>query len=116
MLSLVFSVILASDYGLKPIIRERYIAEVKFMYEDRVPLFQEGTVKWFDPFKGYGFIERRDDSDIFVHYNDIIVKQDEFRRLYDGQEVRFRVGIGPRGEYAYNVFPSSSWFIYDKEK
>lgn len=86
------------------------------MYDDRVPAFQEGRVKWFSGVKGYGFISRRDDSDVFVHYRDIIMFEDEFRQLYNGQEVRFRVGMGPHGEYAYNVFPSSKWFTYDKKK
>jgi len=86
------------------------------MYEKKRPPIQEGKVLWFDPLKGYGFIERPNDSDLFVHFSDIIALGREFQRLYDGQDVRYRVGIGPRGEYAYNVFPCRKWFYYKAGK
>jgi len=61
----------------------------------------EGTVKWFDVRKGYGFIEMDDGSDVFVHYSDI--RNDGFKTLYEGQLVRFDIEQRPRGQAAVNV-------------
>lgn len=82
------------------------------MFSKRRPPLKEGKVLWFNAEKGFGFIERKNDSDLFVHFRDIMTVRDEFRRLYKGQEVRYRVAMGPRGEYAINVFPSRKWFSY----
>ncbi|WP_296004414.1 cold shock domain-containing protein [uncultured Veillonella sp.] len=60
-----------------------------------------GTVKWFNAEKGYGFIEREDGSDVFVHYSAI---QDEgFKSLTEGQNVEFDIVDGNRGPQAANV-------------
>ena len=60
-----------------------------------------GTVKWFNDQKGFGFIEREDDDDVFVHYSAI---QDEgFKSLEEGQEVEFEVVEADRGPQAENV-------------
>ena len=60
-----------------------------------------GKVKWFNPEKGYGFIEREDGNDVFVHFSAI---QDEgFKTLAEGQEVEFEIVEGPRGPQAANV-------------
>jgi CspA family cold shock protein len=63
----------------------------------------EGTVKWFSPEKGYGFIEQADGEDLFVHFSEIQV--DGFRTLSEGQPVRFEVVEGPKGLQATNVAP-----------
>jgi len=61
----------------------------------------EGTVKWFNDSKGFGFIERPDGVDVFVHYSAI---QDEgFRSLAEGAAVVFDVVDGPKGPQAANV-------------
>jgi cold shock protein len=62
-----------------------------------------GTVKWFNPEKGYGFIEREDGDDVFVHYS--AIQMDGYRNLEEGQRVEFDVGPGRKGEEAQNVRP-----------
>jgi CspA family cold shock protein len=60
-----------------------------------------GTVKWFSNEKGYGFISREEDKDIFVHYS--AIQTDGYRSLEEGQEVEFEVTDGPKGQQASNV-------------
>jgi CspA family cold shock protein len=62
---------------------------------------QQGTVKWFNGSKGYGFIERADGEDLFVHFNSIIA--DGFRNLDEGQRVEFTVVQGEKGLQAQDV-------------
>jgi CspA family cold shock protein len=61
----------------------------------------QGTVKWFNAGKGYGFISREDGEDIFVHYS--AVQSDGYRSLNEGQRVEFTVERGPKGLQATNV-------------
>ncbi|TET86229.1 MAG: cold-shock protein [Anaerolineales bacterium] len=60
-----------------------------------------GTVKWFNSEKGYGFIEREDGPDVFVHYT--AIQSEGFRTLQEGQQVEFSVEQGPKGPQATNV-------------
>ncbi len=60
-----------------------------------------GKVKWFNDAKGYGFIERPDGDDVFVHYT--AIQGTGFRSLSEGQEVEFEVVDGPKGKQAANV-------------
>ena len=56
----------------------------------------EGTVKWFNPEKGYGFISRENDDDIFVHFSEI--QMDGYKTLDEGQRVSFEVTEGANGK------------------
>ena len=60
-----------------------------------------GNVKWFDEKKGYGFIEREDGDDVFVHFS--ALQQEGFKTLEEGQEVEFEIVEGDRGPQAENV-------------
>lgn len=60
-----------------------------------------GRVKWFDAQKGYGFIERDDEADVFVHYS--AIQQEGFKTLDDGELVEFELVHGDRGPQAANV-------------
>lgn len=62
---------------------------------------EKGTVKWFNANKGYGFIQRPEGSDVFVHYSSI--GGDGYKTLEEGQEVEFEVVSGPKGDQAANV-------------
>jgi len=60
-----------------------------------------GTVKWFNETKGFGFIEREDGPDVFVHFSSI--QGDGFKTLADGQKVEFNVTDGQKGPQAEDV-------------
>ena len=60
-----------------------------------------GTVKWFSIRKGYGFIEREGENDVFVHYSGI--RGDGYRNLHEGQRVEFVVEEGDKGLQAADV-------------
>lgn len=63
----------------------------------------EGTVKWFNETKGFGFIQSDEGQDVFVHQSEIQV--DGFRTLSDGQRVEFELTQGPKGPKAVGVKP-----------
>ena len=60
-----------------------------------------GSVKWFDPKKGYGFIERKEGEDLFCHFS--VINIDGFKTLNNGQLVTFEVEKNDKGERAINV-------------
>ena len=61
----------------------------------------EGTVKWFNNVKGYGFIGRADGPDVFVHYSGIV--GDGYKTLQEGDQVTFEIIQGAKGPQAANV-------------
>ena len=61
----------------------------------------EGTVKWFNDAKGFGFIEQESGEDVFVHYS--AIGGDGFKSLVEGDKVEFEVTQGPKGIQAANV-------------
>lgn len=64
---------------------------------------EQGTVKWFNSTKGYGFIERDSGGDVFVHYSSII--GEGYKNLDEGQRVEFTVVQGQKGPQAQDVLP-----------
>jgi CspA family cold shock protein len=64
---------------------------------------EQGTVKWFNDAKGFGFISRQNGEDVFVHHTAIV--SSGFRTLKEGQAVQFDVKRGPKGWQAENVQP-----------
>jgi len=66
-----------------------------------ISMAEEGTVKWFNDRKGYGFISRAEGEDVFVHFSNIA--QGGFRSLEEGDKVSFEVEQGERGSHAVNV-------------
>ncbi|HZI64657.1 MAG TPA: cold-shock protein [Thermoanaerobaculia bacterium] len=62
---------------------------------------ENGTVKWFNNAKGYGFISRENGEDVFVHHTAIVAEG--FRTLNEGEKVSFEVVTGPKGLQARNV-------------
>jgi CspA family cold shock protein len=63
----------------------------------------EGTVKWFNDAKGFGFIQTTDGKDVFVHQSEI--QTDGYRSLAEGARVEFEMGEGPKGPKAMQVRP-----------
>lgn len=61
----------------------------------------EGTVKWFNSEKGFGFIEQEAGDDVFVHFS--AIQADGYKTLEEGQKVTFEIEEGQRGPQAVNV-------------
>ena len=62
---------------------------------------EQGKVKWFNAEKGFGFIEREDGDDVFVHFS--AIQSEGFKSLDEGQSVTFEIEQGQRGPQATNV-------------
>ena len=74
----------------------------KTCYWHKEEMFMEqGTVKWFNSEKGFGFIEREGGNDVFVHFS--AIQSEGFKTLEEGQAVQFDVEEGARGPQAANV-------------
>jgi CspA family cold shock protein len=61
----------------------------------------QGTVKWFNEDKGFGFIEQQSGPDVFAHFR--AIQSDGFKTLKEGQQVEFTIGQGQKGPQAENI-------------
>jgi cold shock protein len=73
----------------------------KFKTMETGNTMEQGTVKWFNDAKGFGFISRQSGNDVFVHFS--AIQAGGFRSLQEGQTVKFDVVKGPKGFQAENV-------------
>jgi len=73
----------------------------------------QGRVKWFNAEKGFGFIEREDGDDVFVHFS--AIQQDGYKSLEEGQQVEFDIVDGARGPQAANV-ETVGYILFLEEK
>jgi CspA family cold shock protein len=74
---------------------------VYFQQGEDTDVKEQGTVKWFNASKGYGFIQRQTGEDVFVHFS--AIQGDGYKSLNEGQAVEFEVRKGPKGLQAENV-------------
>jgi cold shock protein len=72
-----------------------------FVILEEVSVMESGVVKWFSDKKGYGFIEKEEGGDVFVHHS--AINMEGFRTLSEGDRVSFEVEEGNRGPAAKNV-------------
>jgi CspA family cold shock protein len=86
----------------KPAVVAPIVALPRRAFSDDASAAREsGKVKWFDATKGYGFIQRADGTDVFVHFSGI--KGSGFRTLAEGQNVEFTIGTSVKGTAAVDV-------------
>jgi CspA family cold shock protein len=76
-------------------------SDLKIIYERRMHNMSEGTVKWFNEQKGFGFIEKAEGGDVFVHFS--AIQAGGFKTLAEGQRVSFDIAQGKKGPAAENV-------------
>jgi CspA family cold shock protein len=78
-------------------VQKHQIAQI----EKSITLKEQGTVKWFNASKGFGFIQRQSGEDVFVHFS--AIQSEGYKSLNEGQAVEFEVTTGPKGLQASNV-------------
>jgi CspA family cold shock protein len=69
--------------------------------KEGITVREQGTVKWFNASKGFGFIQRQSGEDVFVHFS--AIQAEGYKSLNEGQAVEFEVRKGPKGLQAENV-------------
>jgi len=78
-----------------------FIIQRKNQQNRKINTMEQGTVKWFNAAKGFGFIARQNGEDVFVHFS--AIASDGYRSLQEGQAVEFTVTRGKKGWQAENV-------------
>lgn len=84
--------------------REGAVADtgwIALFSEEEASMREKGTVKWFNAAKGFGFIQRENGEDVFVHFS--AIQSQGYRSLDEGSKVEFEVLTGPKGLQAANV-------------
>jgi CspA family cold shock protein len=89
--------------SVTPYHRQRFFSAEIQKQKKQVTQMEQGTVKWFNDAKGFGFISRQSGDDVFVHFS--AIQAGGFRSLQEGQTVAFDVTKGPKGFQAENVRP-----------
>jgi CspA family cold shock protein len=84
-----------------PLQQRIFSAHFNQKQEKGTSMAEQGTVKWFNDAKGYGFISRQNGEDVFVHFS--AIQAGGFKSLQEGQTVQFDVTKGPKGWQAENV-------------
>jgi cold shock protein len=87
----------------QPPLQQRIFSAHFKKQEKGTSMAEQGTVKWFNDAKGYGFISRQNGEDVFVHFS--AIQAGGFKSLQEGQTVQFDVTKGPKGWQAENVTP-----------
>jgi CspA family cold shock protein len=80
---------------------DRYFIPASNQQIGKTTTMEQGTVKWFNAAKGFGFISRQNGEDVFVHFS--AIQSDGYRSLQEGQAVEFNVTKGAKGWQAENV-------------
>ena len=78
-----------------------FVAWSRHRFRRNTVVREKGVVKWFNAAKGYGFIQRSNGEDVFVHFS--AIQMNGYRTLEEGSEVEFEVKQGPKGLQAENV-------------
>ena len=81
--------------------KEESVEWLFYVFRRFLKVMQQGTVKWFNAKKGYGFISDAEGNDVFVHFS--ALNMDGFKELKDGERVEFEVTEGAKGPQAANV-------------
>jgi CspA family cold shock protein len=90
------------ESGRTPFSLWRHIKSLRSsVQEGKRQMKEKGTVKWFNAAKGYGFIQRENGEDVFVHFS--AIQTQGYRTLDEGSRVEFEVTKGPKGLQATNV-------------
>jgi CspA family cold shock protein len=93
----------AKDARLPKQLSGKRVHQIAFIIKGNTSVKEQGTVKWFNASKGFGFIQRQSGEDVFVHFS--AIQADGYRSLNEGQAVEFEVVRGPKGLQASNVQP-----------